>query len=78
MIRQQLLHPTQLSGLNGFRSKPTKTMNKAYQAQRQKQQAAAAGPYTLSMSFCMIQIIVISLVMILIGKMKNDSTYFRH
>lgn len=56
MINQQLLHPTQLSGLNGFRSKPTKTMNKAYQAQRQKQQAAAAGPYTLSMSFCVDEV----------------------
>ncbi|WP_212510888.1 hypothetical protein [Acinetobacter seifertii] len=56
MIHQQLLHPTQLSGLNGFRSKPTKTMNKAYQAQRQKQQAAAAGPYTLSMSFCVDEV----------------------
>lgn len=56
MINQQLLHPTQLSGLNGFCSKPTKTMNKAYQAQRQKQQVAAAGPYTLSMEFCVDEV----------------------
>lgn len=43
-------------GLNGLRKKPSKTVKKSLQVQRQKQQTAAAGPYTLSMSFCIDEV----------------------
>ncbi|MFW1927060.1 hypothetical protein [Acinetobacter ursingii] len=55
MIHQSF-RAEELVGLNGFRNKPSKSVKKSIQAQRQKQQTAAAGPYTLSMSFCIDEV----------------------
>lgn len=55
MIHQSF-RAEELVGLNGFRNKPSKSVKKSIQAQRQKQQTAAAGPYTLSMEFCVDEV----------------------
>ena len=53
---QQLYNARELAGLNGFRSKPSKNIQKISNIKRLKQNAAAVGPYTLSMEFCVDEV----------------------
>ena len=43
---------TEFVGVNGFRNKPSKSLNKGRTRKKQQQQQAAQGPYELSMEFC--------------------------
>ena len=47
---------SRFAGLNGFRTKPSKTVAKSLRIKQQKQQQAAQGPYELSMSFCIDEV----------------------
>ncbi len=53
---QQLYNARELASLNGFRSKPSKNIQKISNIKRLKQNAAAVGPYTLSMEFCVDEV----------------------
>ncbi|MES5673645.1 hypothetical protein [Acinetobacter baumannii] len=53
---QQLYNARELAGLNGYRNKPSKNIQKISNIKRLKQNAAAVGPYTLSMSFCVDEV----------------------
>lgn len=53
---QQLYNARELAGLNGYRNKPSKNIQKISNIKRLKQNAAAVGPYTLSMEFCVDEV----------------------